>query len=187
MNNFLLNIIYKLHSITYSSSARQLELSYRISLNDYKTNIVCLTEGEDNCQDKLFVLPNGLESLQDIQFVLPNALCQDNQFVWPKPCDACKTILNCLAECLLPRQSKIVWPNGFCKTIAIVLPKFLIVWPNEDCLTEALNCLTSSKIVFLLCLVLARQSEIVLPLPLCLCYLQLSCLSIVLQVQMLCL
>ena len=140
-----------------------------------------------NLEDNLNCLTRFLNHLprQSSVIVWPSALCQDNIFVLPKEMtsaktirlsdrlDACKTILNCLAECILPRQSKIVWPNGFSKTIAIVLPK--------------VNCLASFLIVFLLCLVLARQSEIVLPLLLCLCYSQLSCLSIVLQVQMLCL
>ena len=92
-----------------------------------KAIIFCLTE----------------RSLQDKDIVWPCVLCQDNNFVLPKEMssaktielsdrsgmDACKTILDCLAEWLLPRQSLIVWPNGSCQDNVIVLPKSYIVLP----------------------------------------------------------
>ena len=153
------------------------------------------------------VLPN-ISAVKTIKIVCPNDCLEDNGCGFPDNSQLSdrmvhrKTIWDCLPEFALPRQwwlsyrvFAIVW-----KTIVCVFLDNL--WLSDrgnafktilNCLTEwrlsdrVLNCLASLKIVFLLCLVLARQSEIVLPLLLCLCYSQLSCLSIVLQVQMLCL
>ena len=106
---------------------------------------------------------------------------------------ASKTIMDCLTEVIAYKTMSVA-----SQTILDCLTEWsfqdnpwlsgrMVPADNSNCPTEVLDCLASYKIVFLLCLVLARQSRIVLPLPLCLCYSQLSCLSIVLQVQLLCL
>ena len=154
-----------------------------------KTINLCLTEeSREACKTNLIVLPFLLASAKTITIVLPIVWCclQDNVCGFPDN-------LGLSDRMKPPRQSLIVWPNEDQQDNPWLSDRMKISKTILDCLTEwrlsdrALNCLASYKIVFLLCLVLARQSKIVLPFPLCLCYLQLSCLSIVLQVQMLCL
>ena len=139
MDNFLFKIYVKLHLNHLHNGSKTIWFVLLIIKRISKTiSLDCPTECYVACKTIVTNCLTGfLKQLprQSSVIVWPSVLCQDNIFVLPKEMtsaktirlsdrlDACKTILICLAECILPRQSKIVWPNGFSKTIAIVLPK----------------------------------------------------------------
>ena len=130
-------------------AARQLKLSYRSVLVFCQGNCFCLT-GCVSLQDNHFVLPNVC-AFQDNYGLSDRGNClQDNVCGFPDN-------LGLSDRMKLPRQSLIVWPNGSCRQFQLSYRRWIV--------------LPFLWIVFLLCLVLARQSAFVLPLPLCLCYL----------------
>ena len=112
VNNHLPRQLYCLTEVK-RKAVGQFRIVLPIDPNQHsKTILLCLTESTSTAMT--IDCPTELHC-QDNHIVWPSVLCQDNIFVLPKEMtsaktirlsdrlNACKTILNCLAECILPR------------------------------------------------------------------------------------